>query len=64
MQQGPAEACAALYATSGYEQSVRNLSHEPLATDNVFRDDGAIHQLANMSDAVDTGYMAALTIGV
>jgi protocatechuate 3,4-dioxygenase beta subunit len=60
----PAEACDAVYATTGYEQSIRNLSQVTLATDNVFRDDGAIHQLANMSGSASSGYTAALTIGV
>jgi hypothetical protein len=35
-----------------------------LARDNVFRDDGGIHQIATMSGSVASGYMAALTIGV
>jgi len=60
----PIEANTAVYATSGYEQSVRNLSQISLASDNVFRDDGGIHQLANMTGDVASGYTAALTIGV
>ncbi|WBU37887.1 intradiol ring-cleavage dioxygenase [Homoserinibacter sp. YIM 151385] len=60
----PKEACAAVYATSGYEQSVRNLAQVSLASDNVFGDDGGIHQLASMSGSVAAGYRAALTIGV
>lgn len=60
----PKEACDAVYATAGYEQSVRNLSQTSLAADMVFGDDGGIHQLASMSGSVDTGYTAALTIGV
>jgi protocatechuate 3,4-dioxygenase beta subunit len=60
----PEEANAAVYATAGYESSVRNASQVTLPGDNVFRDDGAIHQLATMSGSVDAGYTASLTIGV
>lgn len=60
----PAEACAAVYATAGYEQSVRNLSGVSLARDNVFGDDGGIHQVVTMSGSATEGYTAALTIGV
>ena len=60
----PKEACDAVYATSGYEQSVSNLSQSSLATDNVFSDDGGIHQIATMSGSVSAGYTAALTVGV
>ena len=37
----PEDACAAVYATTGYEQSVTNLSRTSLESDNVFGDDGA-----------------------
>ena len=60
----PPETNDAVYATSGYEQSVRNASQVSLQSDNVFRDDEAVHQLASMSGSVATGYTAALTIGV
>jgi protocatechuate 3,4-dioxygenase beta subunit len=60
----PKEACEAVYATAGYEQSVANLSQVTLASDMVFADDGAIHQLATMSGDAGKGYVAALTIGV
>jgi protocatechuate 3,4-dioxygenase beta subunit len=60
----PAEACAAVYATAGYEQSVRNVAQVSLSSDNVFGDDGGIHQVATMSGSVTEGYTAALTIGV
>lgn len=60
----PEEANALVYATSGYEQSVRNVSQVSLASDNVFGDDGGIHQIASMSGSVTAGYTAALTIGV
>ena len=60
----PKEACEAVYATSGYEQSVANLSQVSLTGDNVFGDDGGIHQIATMSGDAAGGYSAALTIGV
>ena len=59
----PAETSAEVYGTAGYEQSVRNLSQISLQTDNVFRDDGGIHQIATMTVAAN-GYTAALSIGV
>jgi protocatechuate 3,4-dioxygenase beta subunit len=60
----PAETNDLVYATGGYEQSVRNAGQVSLQTDMVFRDDGAIHQLATMSGSVADGYTASLTIGV
>ena len=60
----PAETNAVVYATSGYEQSVRNASQVSLQGDNVFGDDGGIHQIATMSGSVAQGYTAALAIGV
>lgn len=61
----PKEVCDTVYATSGYEQSVRNLAQlGTLTNDMVFGDDGGIHQIASMSGSVAAGYGAALTIGV
>ncbi|MFD4421871.1 hypothetical protein ACFWN7_10240 [Agromyces sp. NPDC058484] len=60
----PAEACAAVYATAEYEQSTRNVAGVSLSSDNVFGDDGGIHQVATMSGSVAEGCTAALTIGV
>ncbi|CAN7414881.1 intradiol ring-cleavage dioxygenase [Terrabacter sp. LjRoot27] len=60
----PQATCETVYATSGYEQSVGNLSQVSLQRDNVFGDDGGIHQLATMSGNATSGYTAALTIGV
>ncbi|WBQ08518.1 intradiol ring-cleavage dioxygenase [Kribbella sp. CA-293567] len=60
----PAEACAAVYATSGYDGSTRNLANTSLEKDNVFGDDGAVHQLAAISGEVQDGYTARLTVGV
>jgi protocatechuate 3,4-dioxygenase beta subunit len=60
----PKEAAEAVYATEGYATSVRNLAQTSLARDNVFGDDGGIHQLATMTGSATSGYTAALTIGV
>lgn len=60
----PQEACAAVYATTGYEQSTSNLSRTSLSSDNVFGEDGGIHQLATMSGTAATGFTASLTIAV
>jgi protocatechuate 3,4-dioxygenase beta subunit len=60
----PQETCATVYATDGYSASVTNLSKVSLQRDNVFGNDGGIHQIATMSGDVSSGYTAALTIGV
>jgi protocatechuate 3,4-dioxygenase beta subunit len=59
----PADVSSAVYATSGYEQSVTNLSRISLASDNVFSD-GASLQVATVTGSVAAGYTAALTVGV
>jgi len=45
----PADACAQAYETTGYETSVSNLTRVSLASDNVFGDDGGVHQIGTMS---------------
>ena len=42
-------ACDDVYATPGYEASVRNMARTTLQSDNVFGDDGGIYQLATMT---------------
>lgn len=59
----PKATCDLVYATSGYEQSVRNLSQVSLASDMVFSDGPAL-QVATMTGSVATGLTAALTIAV
>jgi protocatechuate 3,4-dioxygenase beta subunit len=59
----PKDACQAVYATDGYEQSVQNLAQTSLDSDMVFSD-GHDLQDPTMSGDVGTGYTAALTIGV
>lgn len=60
----PEEVNALVYATDGYAQSLRNAAQISLQSDNVFGDDGGIHQIATMAGSVSQGYTASLTIGV
>jgi protocatechuate 3,4-dioxygenase beta subunit len=60
----PKDICETVYAESGYEQSVSNLSKVSLTTDNVFSDDGGALQLATVTGDVSNGYTVALNVGV
>jgi hypothetical protein len=60
----PQEVCAAVYATSGYEQSVTNLSQVSLTSDMVFGDDGGAHQLGTVTGSAADGLAASLTVPV
>lgn len=60
----PKTACDAVYATTGYSASVSNLAAIALADDNVFRDDGAVLQMATLTGNVSSGYAATLTVGL
>ncbi|MFE7844317.1 intradiol ring-cleavage dioxygenase [Microbacterium sp. NPDC057407] len=60
----PDETNAAVYATSGYESSVRNAAQVTLSSDNVFGDDQGIHQIATMAGSAQAGYTASLTVGI
>jgi protocatechuate 3,4-dioxygenase beta subunit len=60
----PEDACEVVYATAGYEPSVRNLSRTSLDRDNVFSDDRAEHQLAAVEGSVAGGYTASLSVPV
>ncbi|MBS1672657.1 MAG: intradiol ring-cleavage dioxygenase [Actinobacteria bacterium] len=60
----PQAACEAVYASSGYDGSTRNLSQISLTSDNVFGDDGGALQLAAVSGDVSKGYSATLTVRV
>jgi protocatechuate 3,4-dioxygenase beta subunit len=53
-----------VYATTGYESSVRNLAQLSLGTDNVFGDDSGASQLATVTGTTNDGYTVALTVGV
>lgn len=60
----PKDVCDTVYATSGYEQSVRNMQSLSLETDMVFADDGAVHQLGAVTGDVSAGYSVRLTVPV
>ncbi|WP_369140072.1 intradiol ring-cleavage dioxygenase [Modestobacter versicolor] len=60
----PADVCAAVYATTGYEASVANLAQVGLDSDNVFGDDGGAGQLATVTGNVTSGYAVSLAVGV
>ncbi len=55
--------CDEVYATAGYETSVRNLSQVSLSSDMVFSD-GASLELATVTGNVSSGYVASLTVAV
>lgn len=57
----PKDMCDTVYATAGYEQSVRNLSGVTLDSDNVFSD-GHDLQVATVTGSVAAGYAAALAV--
>jgi protocatechuate 3,4-dioxygenase beta subunit len=59
----PKEVCDVVYATDGYEASVRNLARTSLTTDMVFRD-GYSSQLATVTGDVAGGYLSTLTLAV
>jgi protocatechuate 3,4-dioxygenase beta subunit len=60
----PQDVCEAVYATTGYEVSVSNLSRVSLTGDNVFGDDGGASQLATVTGDVASGYTVRLAVGV
>ena len=60
----PKATCDRVYATTGYEQSVSNLSSLSLATDGVFADDGGASQLGTVTGSVDDGYVVKLAVRV
>src|SRR6478736_4317833 len=60
----PGDVCDVVYATSGHEQSATNLSRLTLATDNVFGDDGGIHQMGVVTGDLTKGYLATQTVPI
>jgi hypothetical protein len=60
----PKDACDAVYAQSGYEASVSNLSQISLERDSVFGDDGGVSQLGSVTGDVANGYTISLVVGV
>jgi protocatechuate 3,4-dioxygenase beta subunit len=59
----PEDVCATVYATDGYEQSVRNMAETSLQSDMVFSD-GVDQQLAAVRGDVDSGLTATLALAV
>ena len=60
----PKESCDLVYATDGYGQSVTNITQVSLASDNVFRDDGGVHELGTISGSVTGGLTVELAVPV
>lgn len=60
----PQDVCDQVYATTGYSASVTNLAAVSLAEDNVFGDDDGVHQLADVTGDVGSGFRVALTVAV
>jgi protocatechuate 3,4-dioxygenase beta subunit len=60
----PQDICEQVYATTGYEQSVQNLSQVSLTGDNVFGEDGGTRQLGTMSGSIDDGLTVDLAVPV
>jgi protocatechuate 3,4-dioxygenase beta subunit len=60
----PKATCDEVYATTGYEQSVNNLSQLSLASDNVFSDDGGASQLATTTGNLNHGYTVKLAVRI
>lgn len=60
----PRETCEVVYGAAGYETSRSNLERVSLDSDNVFGDDGAVHQMATMSGDNAAGWVADLTVTV
>jgi protocatechuate 3,4-dioxygenase beta subunit len=60
----PKDTCDAVYATDGYGQSVANMTQVSLASDNVFGDDGGVHELGTISGTVSGGLTVELAVPV
>jgi protocatechuate 3,4-dioxygenase beta subunit len=60
----PKDACDQVYATAGYESSVRTMSRVSLEGDNVFGEDDGIQQLGTIAGDVTGGMTVALTVPV
>src|SRR3954452_14356413 len=57
------DVCETVYATTGYEASVKNLSQVSLSSDNVFSD-GANLETPVVTGSVADGFVIRLTVGV
>ena len=59
-----AESRAVYAQAAAYPSSLTNLNQTPLASDNVFGNDGGVLQLATMTGSVAAGYTATLEVGI
>jgi protocatechuate 3,4-dioxygenase beta subunit len=58
------DACDEVYATTGYQSSVRTFADLSINSDNVFGDDSGASQLGTVAGSVDDGYTVSLVVGV
>ncbi len=60
----PEDTCNLVYATSGYEQSVQNITGVSLARDGVFGEDQGERQIGSMTGSVASGLTVDLAVPV
>lgn len=60
----PEDTCNLVYATSGYEQSVQNMTRVSLADDGVFGEDDGERQIGTMTGTVAGGLTVDLSVPV
>jgi protocatechuate 3,4-dioxygenase beta subunit len=60
----PEDTCNLVYATAGYEASAANMTQTPLASDGVFGDDGAVHELGFVTGTIADGLTVTLPVAV
>jgi hypothetical protein len=60
----PPETCEDVYGTAGYESSLRTYAGVSLARDNVFGEDGGVHQLGTVSGTIQDGLTVTLVVPV
>jgi protocatechuate 3,4-dioxygenase beta subunit len=60
----PREVCNAVYTNGAYPGSAANLAQLSIDTDMVFRDDGAVHEMATVTGNATDGYTLALRVPV
>lgn len=61
----PTDVLDAVFATAGYEASVKNFAQfTSISQDNVFGDDDGVLEMATVTGDVTNGFLAELTVGV
>lgn len=60
----PESVATAVYVSSDYPQSSKNLAQVTLASDNVFGEDGGALQIPTVTGSTDAGYAASLVVRV